>query len=791
MGKVICAVCLFAMLGYAKELAAQNILTTAGNGQVSYGGDGGPASSAGFNLPFGLYGDGAGNLYIGDYSNHVIRKVNNSGIVSTVAGNHIWGYTGDHGPATAAELYKPDLAIFDGSGNMYISDTWNNVIRKVDPSGVITTIAGTGTAGYSGDGFAATNATLNRNSGIVFDGAGNLYVADWHNSAVRKISTSGIITTVAGTGTSGFFGDGGAATAALISSPRGLYIDGAGNLLICDMNNHAVRKVNTSGTISTIAGTGGTPGYSGDGGAATAATLDQPVFVTEDATGNLYIACMYAIRKVDAAGIITRVAGTGSAGYNGDGGSATAAAINGAAGLVIDVSGNIYFSDAYNNRIRKVTTSGIINTIYGSPNYYCGDEGPATNAELYFPQAAAFDATGNLYIADFGNNCLRIVRPTGDIISTFAGNVAAGPGYSGDGGPASAAQLNQVTGVATDAAGNIYISDAGNACIRIVRPTGDIAVYAGTPMSAGYSGDGGSATAAKIGYPEGIAVDASGNLYIADAANSCVRIVRPTGDIITFAGTGTAGYSGDGGAATSAKLIAPTDVAVDAAGNVYITDSGASCVRIVRPTGDIITTLAGNGTAGFSGDGGPATAATLFNPRGVIADSLGNVLISDGGANSRIRIVHTSGGISTIAGSTASGFNGDGPLASSLLNQPARFAKDASGNLYVADCYNHRIRRFSDPALGVKVVPKAADEPVSVYPNPGSGDITITYNLPGSAEASLVITNILGEKVMERSFNGSNGKINWNTGTIPGGIYTYHLFSGAGTVSKGKLVVQH
>jgi len=320
-----------------------------------------------------------------------ITKQSQAQIITTVTGNGTQGYSGDGGQAINAELYGPAGMAVDTEGNIYIPDEGNNRIRKVNTTGFISTIAGTGIAGYSGDGGQATAAELYDPTGLAFDVNGNLYIADYENERIRKINTAGIITTVAGKSTHGYSGDGGQATAAELYSPMGISIDAVGNLYIADANNSCIRKVNTAGIITTIAGSGSSffgGGYSGDGGAATAAELYSPQGVSTDAIGNVYI---YdngnnRIRMVNTAGIISTVAGNGIQGFSGDGGQATAAGLyllNGS-GVTIDVLGNLYISDWGNERIRKVNSLGIISTIAGNGTIgFSGDGGQAINAELY------------------------------------------------------------------------------------------------------------------------------------------------------------------------------------------------------------------------------------------------------------------------------------------------------------------------------------------------------------------------------------------------------------------------
>ena len=597
-------------------------------------GDGGLATESVLNAPYEVTVDESGNLYIADSSNHRIRKVDTTGTITTVAGTGRSGFSGDGGPATAARLDSPTGVAVDGSGNLYIADQKNHRIRKVDTAGKITTVAGTGTAGFSDDGGSATGARLNYPRGVAVDGSGNLYIADQDNHSIRKVDTAGTITTVAGTGTGSFGGDGGQATAAGLNKPNSVALDGSGNLYIADWYNHRIRKVDTAGTITTVAGTG-SYGFSGDGGQATAAQLFFPESVAVDGSGNLYIVdtSNRRIRKVDTAGTITTFAGTGTNGFSGDGGQATAAQLNRPRGAAADGSGNLYIADQYNRRIRKVDTAGTITTFVGvGTGGFGGDGGPATGALLYFPRVTV-DGSGNLYIADASNHRVRKVDTAGTI-TTVAGTGTSGT--SGDGGPATEAQLNLPSGVAVDGSGNLYIADTSNHRIRKVDSSGIITTFAGTG-TAGFSGDDGSATAAQLSSPRGVAVDGSGNLYIADNSNHRIRKVDTAGMITTVAGTGTAGFSGDGGSATAAQLNSPISVAVDGSGNVFITDSNNHRVRKVDTAGTI-TTFAGTGVEGFSGDGGPATAARLDGPRGVAVDGSGNVYIADT-SNHRIRKV--------------------------------------------------------------------------------------------------------------------------------------------------------
>ena len=329
------------------------ITTVAGDGKQGFSGDGGPATSAQIFDAHGIAFDASGNLYIADTNNWRIRKVSISGIITTVAGKGTEGFSGDGGAATSAELYPWGVAL-DPSGNLYIADGRNYRIRKVSTSGIITTVAGKGTKGFSGDGGPAGSAELGFTGGVALDSAGNIYIADGGNNRIRKVSTSGIITTVAGKGTKGFSGDGGPATSAELGSPSGVAVDSTGNIYIDDENNDRIRRVDTSGIITTVAG-GGSNGLA-EGGPATSAELSDPVGLAVDSGGNFYFADLNngRIRKVSTAGIITTVAGNGDYGYNGDNIPALSAKLSTLFGVAVDSAGDVYFVDAQNQRIRKV-----------------------------------------------------------------------------------------------------------------------------------------------------------------------------------------------------------------------------------------------------------------------------------------------------------------------------------------------------------------------------------------------------------------------------------------------------
>jgi uncharacterized protein (TIGR03437 family) len=559
------------------------VTTIAGNGHQGDSGDNGPALDAELSYPSGIAFDAGGNVYIS--SGYRVRMVSPAGIVTAFAGNGTPGYSGDNGPAASAEIDLPLRIALDSAGNLYVVDFYNNRIRKVSRAGIITTFAGNGTSGYSGDGGPATAAQLNAPGGVAADASGNLYIADSGNSRIRVVSPQGIITTIAGNGVAGYASD-------ELSYPADIAVNAAGNVYIADTGNLRVRKL-SAGIIQTIAGNGLSYSANGGPAVAAlfvdpagvAVDAGGNVYIADPGGNRIY--------QVSPAGTITTVAGNGSAGFSGDGGLATDAQMSGPWGVAVDGSGNLYISDRGNNRIRKVSASGIVTTVAGNGTAgYAGDGGPAIDAQLNRPMGVAVDAQGNVYFVDTygsvaycfcwpigvlyhtGETTIRRISADGTI-ATVAGNTTLG--YSGDGNPATRAEI-EPAGVAVDSRGNVYIADQGNNRIRMVSPGGIITTVAGNG-TAGYAGDGGPATAAELSKPTGVAVDSGGNLYIADQGNYRVRMVSSGGIVTTIAGAGTSDPAA-GGPAILANLQ-PTAVAVAPAGQVYVADAATGDIRLL------------------------------------------------------------------------------------------------------------------------------------------------------------------------------------------------------------------
>jgi len=774
---------LFLALIAPASWAQNTVQTIAGAGPNNL-----PALKSSLGSPAAVDIDSAGNIYVADLYSERVFRVDTTGNVTLVAGNGshggLSGYSGEGGPALSANLTYPTGVAVDRFSNIFIADRTSCAIREVSAkTGDISTIAGTGTCWYSGDGGPATSATLNDPSGVAVDSSGNLFIADTDNCLVREVSAStGIISTLAGTPPDttgllhcGYAGDGGLATSAKLGFPNGLAVDGSGDILIADTTSCAIRKISTAAsTISTVAGTGSC-GYSGDGAAATSAQLSQPYGVAVDRSGNIFIAdtsnCV--IREVSSANSqISTVAGNDSAGcgYSGDGTLATSSQLNQPYGVAVDRSDDIFIADYNNSVIREVSAStGSISTVAGVAvpdlNHmgqmiglpaYSGDGYLATDAEFAFlndtPYGAglATDRSGNVFVADTANNAVRKISASTGIITTVAGNGLIG--YSGDGGPASSAQLFYPRDVAVDGSGNIFIMDTGNCVIRkVTATTGIISTVAGTlPDSSGhyfcgYSGDGGPATSAQL-YPidllipaGGVAVDSSGNLFIADTGNGVIREVSAsTGIINTVAGTPLSLYvgTGDGGPATSATLNAPYGVAVDSADNIFIADTYDNIVREVMAVNGNIYTVAGTMELGlsFSGDGGPPGLAHLRNIFGVFLDPAGNLFIPDP-VNCVIREVSAStGNITTVAGMPNRngdyfcGYAGDGgPALSAVFDNPSAVGANSLGDLVVLD--NTRVRAVAGLVQGSAAAAVAFPNPLAFPSQPLGTSSTLTVML--------------------------------------------------------------
>ena len=702
------AALLLTMLLVSLPALPQDVITTL----IGGGPNGIPAIDANLYNPYGVAVDSSGNYYIAAFNQNRVFKVDPTGTISVVAGNGAQGFSGDGvtGGAGLATLYHPFAVAVDSSGNVYIADQYNCAVRKVDSTSTITTIAGIGgSCGYSGDNGKATSAQLYYPLGLAFNSSGVLFIGDYNNCVVRKVNTSGTISTYAGNHTCGYSGDNGAATSAELYTPSGLATDSNDNLFIADSGNCVIREVTkSSGKISTVAGNH-TCGYSGDNGAATSAEMNQVFGVTVNGT-TVTFADYYnhRIRQFTLGGNISTVAGNGTAcsGTCGEGGKATSAELYNPVGVATTSSGTIYIGDNNNYAVDSFTVGGNLTRVAGnhSSNLETTITGaPWNGVELNYPFGIFNDASNNVYIADSHNYMVRKAVHSSLLVNFFAGNGTYG--YTGDGGDATSAELAYNFGVTKDSNGTVYVADTYNCLIRKIS-SGTISTIAGLVVSGtprcGYTGDGGAATSAELNFPYGLAADSKNNVYIADYSNDVVRKVSSgsSGTITTIAGIGgVAGYSGDGGPATNALLYQPQALAIDPAGNVFIADTYNCRVREINAATGFISTVAGTGNCSFTGDG-LAIANGIAYPQGIAVDANDNLFIADD--NNRVRWVSPNGIMTTIAGTGSIGYGGDGGLATAaLIYQPTGIALDTSGDILVSDYNNFRVRSISTfPAVG-------------------------------------------------------------------------------------------
>ena len=652
--------------------------------------------------PQGITTDYDGNVYFTSvapgylHRRYAVFKLDTSGVLTRVAGDTGAGVAGDGGPAINAQFQLSDY-LNDGppisgiavdSGFLFIADTGNSIVREVSPDdGIITTVAGNRTFGNSGDLGPATGAQISNPSGLAISFEA-IYIVS--SDRVRKVTWDGTIT-----------------TAATATPDSAIAVDSMGNLFIA--GGGSVRKISRDGTIATIA-------------------AEDGLALAVDGANNVYIAEVGRVRKIAPNGSITTVAGDGTCGYSGDGGQASKAQVC-AVGIAVDREGNLYLADAVNQRVREISTDGLISTVAGNGVCcYSGDGAAAITAQLNFAPwggGMAVDRSGDLYIADAANQRVRKISPDG-IVTTVAGNGGSN-GYSGDGGPATAAQLNYPAGVAVDSQGNLYIADTGNERLRKVSPDGIISTVANAgsralvidqndnlyfvdaagvhrlSLPAPFSA---TVTAAQLNVPFAAAADRAGNLYFAEIGdkNYRVRKIAPDGTVTTVAGDGNAGYFGDGGPAINAQLNGPVGLAVDSVGNLYIADTFNARIRMVSPDG-VITTVAGTGASSYSGDGGPAIAAQLGFLSGLAIDQSGNLYAADQSYNA-IRLLQPVGSAPVVSAAHSAASNLPGVIA------PGEFVV------------------FTGSALGPAQFVPAAPGGDGVYPAQLAGTSVLVNGLP-------------------------------------------------------------
>ncbi|HEY4284168.1 MAG TPA: hypothetical protein VGM62_13975, partial [Chthoniobacterales bacterium] len=564
-------------------------------GLSGYGSANGTGSAARFYQPAAVAADSAGNLYVADTANNIIRKITSAGVVTTLAGQA--GSTGSiNGTGSAARFNFPVGIASDGAGTLYVADSNNNTIRKITSAGAVTTLAGE--AGVDGNNNGTgTAAHFSGPSGVAVDANGVVYVADTFNNTIRKITSAGVVTTLAGSGASGDLN--GMGTAAQFSVPQDLAVDSGGNVYVADTGNELIRKITPGGTVTTLAGMSGFTGS--NNGTGTSAQFNEPGGVTVDISANIYVADSYnhTIRKITSAGVVTTLAGTpdpdGEGGYADATGSA--ARFSYPFGVVVS-GGNIYVADSNNNSIRKVTTAGVVSTFAGPGGARGSVDGSGSAARFDYPSGIAVDTAGNAYVADNGSSVIRKITANG-VVTTLAGLAYQSGSANGTG---NVARFNGPVSVAVDGSGNLYVADSGNNTIRKITAGGTVSTLAGM---AGVSGNAdGFGSAAHFANPMGVTVDGAGNVYVADTGNGTIRKITPNGSVTTLAGAENT--------PTAGAFNTPRDVAADFSGNVYVCDQSDYSILKVSPAGGVAL-LAGSEQGSADGTG---SDAQFQDPRG-------------------------------------------------------------------------------------------------------------------------------------------------------------------------------
>jgi streptogramin lyase len=703
------------------------------------------------------------------------------------------------GAGAVARFYNPGGVTVDGSGNVYVADTYNNTIRKVTPAGVVTTLAGTAGVGGSADGTGAA-ARFSTPYGVAVDGSGNVYVADTNNSTIRKITPAGVVSTLAGN--AGAWGSAdGTGAGARFNYPQGVAVDGSGNVYVADSNNYTIRKITPTGVVTTLAGTAGA--YGSADGAGAAARFINPFGVAVDGSGTVYVADTgnLTIRKITPAGVVTTLAGSAGASGTADG-TGVAARFYQPFGVAVDGSGNVYVADTSNFTIRKITPAGVVTTFAGAAGSNGSADGTGAAARFWNPRGVAVDGSGNIFVADTNNSIIRKITPAG-VVTTPAGTASTRGSADGTG---AAARFNTPWGVAVDGSGTVYVADSVNSTIRKITPAGVVTTLAGTANQGG-SVDG-TGAAARFSIPNGVAVDGSGNVFVADTGNFTIRKITPVGAVATLAGTVGVGGSADGTGA-AARFFFPYGIAVDGSGGVYVADTYNHTIRKITPAG-VVTTLAG--TAGASGSAdGTGAAARFNNPYGIAVDGSGNVYVADT-YNHTIRKINPAGVVTTIAGAAGSNGSADGTGAAAHFLYPRGVAVDGSGTVYVADTSNSTIRKITPASVVTTLVgvpssvqvgnvtgplPASLVPPFGVAVDPATGSLYISVDsavLVASNSAPLAIgpATATVDPAFQRTFSASGGTppYSWSlsANNSGGSITSAGVYTAGGTGSVTDIV---
>lgn len=634
-----------------------------------------PGASARFFGPSRVAADNAGNLFVADQSNHVIRKIElNTGAVTTIAGLAGMPGGGD-GVGTAARFYYPSGLAVDTAGNLYVGDSGNARLCKIVLStGAVTTIAGSSAASGSADGVGPA-ARFRSLSGLSLDGAGNLYVADAGNSTIRQVVLStAMVTTLAGTATQSGSTDAIGALAQF-DRPTDVAVDGTGNLFVADNGNNTIRKIVLStAAVTTLAGTAAATGSTD--GTGPAARFEGPSGLAVDAAGNVYVGDLFndTIRKiVISTGAVTTLAGAAHMNFNGRIGTADGAGIAARfyqpAGLAVDGAGVLFVADSGNNTVRKIEIgTSLVSTVAGAPRQTGSADGIGAAAQFFRPRGVAADGAGNLFIADFANETIRKIQLGTNTVTTVAG-LAGDHAYVD--GIGAAARFAWPTGIAADGAGKLFVADF-NAIRQIELSSGAV-----TTVITYFDG--------ALYYPEGLAADRMGNLFVADTGTDSIRrIVLGTGAISTIAGLESTAGSEDG-VGSAARFASPTGLALDSAGNLYVADSGNHTIRKIELGTGSVTTIAG--VARSTGtDDGTGIVARFNVPTAVALDGAGNLLVADR-KNQRIRKIELATScVTTLAGGANPGGLQLGPLPGAFY-EPVGVATSPVGEVFIVDYF--------------------------------------------------------------------------------------------------------
>lgn len=646
------------------------VSTFAGSGAEGSIDSAGSVAPASFHEPLAVVADEWGNVYVADSFNHEIRKIAANGQVSTLAGSGSPGSA--DGVGTAASFNEPRGMVLDAnSGDLYVADYGNHKIRRISAAGVVTTVAGTGQPGDV-DGAPGT-AQFNHLEGLTMLGSGRLWVADTFNHKIREIAADGSVSTVAGNGAPGAVD--GIGTAASFNAPTGICLADSGDVFVGDSGNNKIRRVDGNGKVSTLAGTGMAGALDGD---PASASFFHPEGLSCGFNSTLYVADFdnHKVRKINvSSGVVSTLAGAGSAGSaDGDAG---AASLNGPFGVATLTDGTVYVADAFNHSIRRITPTGAVSTLAGTGSAGAAD-GVVNAAAVSFQQPFGIAIQGgNTYVTDTTGGTLRRIAADGSVTTLLR----AGP----DGNLDSSGNMWHPLGVAAAADGAVYVADPANHVIRKVAADGAVSVLAGNPAASG--GFDGTGAVASFDTPYGLVVDAQGTLYLSDAATHKIRKITPAGVVTTFAGTG-ARQSTDGTTAT-ASFDTPCALALDGLGNLYVYDAGSYTIRKISASG-VVSTLAGSGAQGYTD--GTGAAATFDVIGGMAATTDGTLYVADT-YNNAIRKVSPDGTVSTLAGQAGQAGTANGALSAASFSLPAGIALGPDGSLFVADSANHLIRK--------------------------------------------------------------------------------------------------